>query len=152
VEKMIMTKHNDPNRNERLQKEFQRKGDLIHTNYSLWSTIITLNGIIIAIATLAPVCKFQIILIVIFCSLSIFLLILNFYTARINLMAKIEKLNAKNRGRDEKHTENNQTNNTKSTITLTEKIWISTCWKETLALILSFGSLIIAILGIINTR
>jgi len=140
----------DTNHGERLRKEFQRKGDYIHANNSLWGALITLNGIIIAIATLSPVCKTQIVLVIAFCSFSIILLVINYYTSRTYLFNKIEYLNTKNRGGNVKNNKNKQKkgNNAKSSFHM--EIRQATLWKEVLSLVFSAGAFAIVIVEIIN--
>jgi hypothetical protein len=82
----------------RSNKIFQRRGDLIHANYSLWSALITVNGIVLAVGTFAPtVSKWQIVSIIILCATSIGLLVSNFFRLWTNIRHEILYLDEKGR-------------------------------------------------------
>lgn len=87
-----MEKSKDVNRAERLRKIFQRRGDLINANYSFWSALITLNGIILGIIAFAGVSPQNKIRVIYSTTISMALIIFNFYTLRKEIINKINDL------------------------------------------------------------
>ncbi len=137
-----MGKTKDPNRPERTRKIFVRKTDIIHTNHSLWSALITFNGIIIAINTIGTKPKYYSAWVIWLCVISIFMLIICFYCSRYKLETKIATLDAKTKAY-EKGQKPKKEKNEKWYYKAYVWIIVPTLWKEIASLVLTTISLII---------
>lgn len=139
----------DPNKPERIRKIFVRKTDVIHTNHSLWSSLITLNGIIIAINTVIWTnTNYNVTWAIYLCMTSILLLVTCFYCSRYRLETKITTLEAKNnKGKNHKKDKNE-----KWYYKTYVRIIIPTLWKELLALTCISFSLMMTMYAIISAN